>query len=174
MDEAVLRSLVRWPDVPACFGWLSLDRQGRWRLQHEVVTHRGFADFIGRNYQRDDSGRWFFQNGPQRVFVSLDYTPWVFGRNPAATDTVLSHTGCTATPIAGWIDETGALLIETDIGIGLLASQDLVALSDALTLGDDLQHGTLSLGERIVTLAPIAAADVARRFGFDPSPCAAG
>lgn len=33
------------------------------RLQHE----KGLIDFIHRNYAGDDSGQWFFQNGPQRV-----------------------------------------------------------------------------------------------------------
>ncbi|GAA5183758.1 DUF2946 family protein [Niveibacterium umoris] len=171
MDDAVLRSLARWPNVPACFGWLSLDRQGRWRLQDTVVTHRGFAEFIGRNYQCDEAGRWFFQNGPQRVFVRLDYTPWVFGRDLSDASRLLTHTGRPVTPQTGWVDESGAVLIESDAGIGLLASQDLVALSDALELDDDLRHGWLTLGVHRLKLAPIESGDVPKRFGFDPSPC---
>lgn len=170
MDEAVLRSLVRWPDVPACYGWLSLDRGGRWRLQGEVVRHRGLADFISRNYQHDDDGCWFFQNGPQRVYVALDYTPWVFGWNAATPDRLISHTGQTASARAAFVDEHGAVLIDTDLGIGLIASQDLVALSDQLQLRADLRHGTLALGERIVPVNPILAAEVAARFRFTPDP----
>lgn len=170
MDEAVLRSLVRWPNVPACYGWLSLDRGGSWRLQGEVVRHRGLAEFIGRNYQHDDGGRWFFQNGPQRVYVTLDYTPWVFGWNAATPQRLISHTGHTASACAAFVDEHGALLVDTDIGVGLIASQDLVALADQLRLGADLQHGELALGERTVSVNPIQAADVATRFGFTTNP----
>ncbi|WP_374514213.1 DUF2946 family protein [Niveibacterium sp.] len=170
MDEVVLRSLVRWPDVPACYGWLSLDRSGRWRLQGDVVRHRGLAEFIGRNYLNDEAGQWFFQNGPQRVYVALDYTPWVFGWNAATPNLLISHTGRTTNARAAFVDEHGALLIDTDLGIGLLASQDLVALSDQLQLGDDLRRGTLALGERTVLVHPIQAAEVAARFHFNPSP----
>jgi len=35
MDEQVLRSLIKWPDVPDCFGWLALDRRGQWRMRDE-------------------------------------------------------------------------------------------------------------------------------------------
>ena len=38
-----------------------------------------FADFIARNYEADEHGRWFFQNGPQRVFVDLELAPLVLG-----------------------------------------------------------------------------------------------
>ncbi|MCX9157009.1 DUF2946 family protein [Niveibacterium sp. 24ML] len=169
MDAAVIRSLARWPDVPACHGWLSLDRQGRWRLQGEIVTHAGFAEFIGRNYLNDAAGRWFFQNGPQRVFVDLDYTPWVFRLSPALPSFV-SHTGLPATEMAVWIDEAGLALLETDLGIGVLASQDLSRLAEAFTLDETLQRGSLSFGGRELPVAPIASGEVAGRFGFDPQP----
>ncbi|TMH99667.1 MAG: DUF2946 family protein, partial [Betaproteobacteria bacterium] len=28
MDELVARSLAKWPNVPAVYGWLALDRRG--------------------------------------------------------------------------------------------------------------------------------------------------
>jgi hypothetical protein len=77
MDEAVRQALARWPDVPDCFGWLSLSRRGEWQLPDGPIRHAGLAAFIGRNYEADADGRWYFQNGPQRVFVSLAYTPTV-------------------------------------------------------------------------------------------------
>ncbi len=85
-----LAAIAKWPDVPACYGWLSLDRRGDWRLQGERVTHRGLIDFINRQYAGDETGCWFLQNGPQRVFVSLAATPWIF-RNDG--DRLASHTG---------------------------------------------------------------------------------
>ena len=34
--------LAKWPDVPACYEWLALDRRGQWRLQgeRELLTER--------------------------------------------------------------------------------------------------------------------------------------
>ena len=93
MDEQVLRSLIKWPDVPDCIGWLALDRRGQWRMRDEftqqnklsgqVITHRALNDFISRNYACDSFGRYFFQNGPQRVFITLDATPWIARITPS-------------------------------------------------------------------------------------------
>jgi hypothetical protein len=93
MDEQVLRSLIKWPNVPDCFGWLALDRRGQWRMRDEftqqnqlpgqVITHTALNEFISRNYACDSLGRYFFLNGPQRVFVTLDATPWVARITPS-------------------------------------------------------------------------------------------
>ena len=83
MDEIVIRGMLKWPNVPAVYGWLSLDRRGSWMIKNvsgrfERIANAAVNDFIGRNYAVDEEGRWYFQNGPQRVFVALDYTPWVY------------------------------------------------------------------------------------------------
>ena len=49
MDEMVARSLAKWPDVPAVYGWLSLDRRGNWRIKGEKIGNTALRDFIGRN-----------------------------------------------------------------------------------------------------------------------------
>ena len=85
-----LSAIAKWPNVPACYDWLSLDRRGNWRLQGERVTHRGLIEFMNRQYGSDESGCWFVQNGPQRVFVSLAYTPWVLRREG---DAFVTHNG---------------------------------------------------------------------------------
>ncbi len=77
MDEIVARSLAKWPNVPAVYGWLALDRRGNWLIKGERIGNPALRDFIGRNYQPDERGRWYFQNGPQRVYVTLAYTPLV-------------------------------------------------------------------------------------------------
>jgi hypothetical protein len=41
MDEAVRQALARWPDVPDCFGWLSLSRRGEWQLPDGPIRHAG-------------------------------------------------------------------------------------------------------------------------------------
>jgi hypothetical protein len=64
MEDWVHKALARWPDVPALFGWLSLDRRGRWRIRGEVITRPQIVDTINPNYAADEHGRWYFQNGP--------------------------------------------------------------------------------------------------------------
>ena len=73
MDAAVARALAKWPNVPGVYGWLALDRRGNWLIRSASATQRfekignaALRDFIGRNYEPDAQGRWYFQNGPQR------------------------------------------------------------------------------------------------------------
>lgn len=87
MDEIVRQSMAKWPNVPHCYGWLALDRRGQWRMRDEQaqasgaagepIRHAALLAFIGRNYASDDRGQWYFQNGPQRVYVALAYAPFV-------------------------------------------------------------------------------------------------
>lgn len=169
---------AKWPDVPACYDWLSLDRRGDWRLQGERVSHRGLIDFINRQYGEDESGRWFMQNGPQRVFVSLSYTPWIFRRENGC---FVSHTGQPAGAIqAVFVDEEGNVLIDTELGIGLLDDRDLAAFigectCEGLAAGEanfaELMSGkpaAIRWKERAVE--PIAAVNVKKRYKFTPQP----
>src|SRR5882724_360030 len=91
MDDSVLAAIAKWPNVPAVFGWLSLTARGEWRIRGERIDNRAMREFIGRNYAADSRGRWFFQNGPQRVFVELEATPWVYRLTPG--EGLLTHTG---------------------------------------------------------------------------------
>ncbi len=191
MDELVLRGMAKWPNVPAVYGWLSLDRRGHWRLKGERITNPGIAAFFGRNYSHDDQGRWFFQNGPQRVYVALDYTPHIYRVTalPGAPLTLVSHSGAAVTEIrAAYIDEVGQLLLDTDLGIGLLHDTDLETLLPrfsgsagetgetalAATL-DTLQAGNsvplqLELGATRIPVRPIRFAAVPAQFGFVARP----
>jgi hypothetical protein len=194
MDELVLRGLAKWPDVPAVYGWLTLDRRGNWLIKGSPIGNETITAFIGRNYERDGRGRWFFQNGPQRVFVALEYTPLIY-RAVNGDDAALaieSHTGSTATLLCGaWVDETGALLIETEQGIGVVHDRDLDKLiasfidvngarlpEDTLDqLMELLQQGRqapiwIKYGESNVKVEPLQSQNVAGRFGFDPRPSA--
>lgn len=111
MDASVKDAIARWPDVPAVFGWLSLDPRGRWRLHPqgqaaaggpgESITNAQIQGFIDRNYERDDAGRWFFQNGPQRVFLRLDAAPYVLRLDDAGR-ALLTHTGQAVSAVSGW------------------------------------------------------------------------
>ncbi|AVO43097.1 DUF2946 family protein [Simplicispira suum] len=148
MDDIVLQAMVKWPKVPACYGWLGLDARGRWYLRDETVQsvgdfahskgdwlqHDKLLAFIARNYGADDQGQWFFQNGPQRVYVELENTPWIWRIGPGLT--VQSHTGQTATVSACLVDETGHVYLATSLGLGLVHSQDVALASDAIEQGD--------------------------------------
>ena len=135
MDHSAIRAMARWPNVPAVYGWLSLDRRGRWCLRGEPVVHRGVIQCIDRNYDCTDDGQWFFQNGPQRVFVDLDYTPWIYILDGAWN--LIDHTGNPMGKLhEAWLDEEGNLLLLSERGIGLLCDRDLGPISDSFRSAD--------------------------------------
>lgn len=140
MDESVKRALEKWPDVPAAYGWLALNRRGDWLLQGERVVHRGLIEFINRHYRAEHQGStagqqaWCFQNGPQKVFVDLEYTPLVFSliRGESGIEgepgiKLVAHTNVEVGKVTQcWIDEEGSLLLQTNLGPGLVDGRDLI------------------------------------------------
>lgn len=151
MDDIVKAALGKWPNVPDCYGWLGLDVRGDWYLRDEAVQaagpfpqakgsrieHEKLRQFIGRNYECDAQGRWYFQNGPQRVFVSLEAAPWVLGVEHIGSGFILAtHTGVGVYGRGeAWIDEQGRLFIFTSMGLGLVRSSDMHAASEAVETG---------------------------------------
>ncbi|WP_373889631.1 DUF2946 family protein [Massilia sp. MB5] len=101
MDEIVRQAMAKWPNVPHCYGWLALDARGHWRMRDERTQHLNLAGdklsnpalvgFIVRNYLRDERGCWYFQNGPQRVYLNLEATPFIAHTDP--TQGFVLHTG---------------------------------------------------------------------------------
>lgn len=123
MEEWVHRALKRWPNVPALYGWLKLDRRGRWLIKGETITRPQIIDVINANYACDQRGCWYFQNGPQRGYVQLEYAPLVLR---AHGETLIAHTGALVRqPTQAFIDETGALLFATEHGPGALIDDEL-------------------------------------------------
>jgi hypothetical protein len=192
MDEIVTRGMAKWPNVPSVYGWLSLDRRGRWLIKGERITNQLVTAFIGRNYARDERGCWFFQNGPQRVFVNLDYTPLVYrvaspGGEPLGLET---HSDRPVTGLSGaWLDEHGSLLLESEHGIGTVHDRDLERLLPYLIdangnplpeaeldeLMDLAQQGKpaplwLKFHDTRLRIGAIASGDAPRRFGFVAQP----
>lgn len=184
--------MAKWPNVPAVYGWLSLDRRGGWRIKGERIANPGVNEFIGRNYEHDAQGRWFFQNGPQRVYVTPDYTPLVYRIVSTATEPLKleCHTGnSVATVSGGWLDENGVLLLETEYGIGLIHDRDLDRLFPYLidANGNPLDESVLAdlmellqqqiaaplwlrIRESNIRIDPILSHDVSKRFGFVAKP----
>jgi hypothetical protein len=125
MEDWVTRAVQRWPNVPALFGWLKLDRRGRWLIRGETISRPQIIDTINANYACDEHGRWFFQNGPQRGYMELDYAPLIL-RASADGTRLSTHTGLEVTaPSHAFLDETGALVLQTEHGPGLLEDSDL-------------------------------------------------
>jgi hypothetical protein len=98
-----------------------------------LLQHAKLIDFIQRNYAADASGQWYFQNGPQRVYVELEATPWVW--RVAHDFSVTAHDGNAATWQQCWVDEHGWLYIETSLGFGLVHTQDVATAAEAIELG---------------------------------------
>ena len=187
MDDIVKQALAKWPNVPDCYGWLGLDARGNWYMRDDrvqaagpfanplaggslqskgsMLKHEKLIDFIQRNYESDASGCWFFQNGPQKVYVELEATPWIWriGRrssgdtnhdsnsestrdstqnpmgeaNPASTDAfeVAAHDGRAAVVQRCVLDEHGRVYLQADIGFGLVHTQDVALAADAVEAG---------------------------------------
>lgn len=147
MDDIVQQALVKWPHVPHCYGWLGLDARGRWYLRDDAVQAQGtfpqskgtllehskLIAFIERNYEADAQGQWFFQNGPQRVYVELECTPWIWRIEPDLG--LFTHTGRAATAAVCLLDDEGRVYLASDIGLGMVHTLDVAQVADAIERG---------------------------------------
>ncbi len=168
MDEQVLRAMARWPNVPAVHGWLRLGRRGQWFLidrnspgfderlhgDGSPIGNEQINEFIGRNYQAEADGRWYWQNGPQRVYVDLEAAPLVARvLGSAQQPGLVDHTGVeidVAAIEAAGTGPAGELLLATDRGAAVVHDLDLGSL--VIEAGDDGEAGVLVLGERRIAL----------------------
>jgi hypothetical protein len=193
MDDIVKQAMAKWPNVPHCYGWLALDARGNWRMRDEAaqranapgdkLSNAALVGFINRNYAHDDKGRWYFQNGPQRVYVNLEATPFI-----ARTD-----------PSQGFVLQTGQALpaldavFMTDAGAVILQAGDIVAQLDdrdvaqvlacmeldgqpasveaiMAWLEDDAAALALATGGDRVKVERLSADALQRRFGYVQAP----
>ena len=190
MDDIVKAAMAKWPNVPHCYGWLGLDARGNWYMRDDnaqaagafcavspepgrqlaskgsLLKHDKLIDFIQRNYAADDSstsqakGQWFFQNGPQRVYVELEATPFVWRVGSTSDFEVTAHTGQIAITQRCIIDEHGRVYLETALGFGLVHTQDMLQAADAIERG-------------LWVPQEVLAHDLPKRFGYVRSPQAA-
>ncbi|MBI4694814.1 MAG: DUF2946 family protein [Gammaproteobacteria bacterium] len=182
-DPLVLKAMAKWPDVPDCYGWLSLDRRGQWRLQGEVISHARAVAFLNRHYTSTPEGRWYVQNGPQRVFVDLACTPFVC--REIAPGRLALHTGTGVATLAEVVAlEDHDLVLVTEHGPAVLDDRDLMRFTAALGAGPDSGDALLERLLDTSAVAPeclrwytarpafrrIASADLPARYGFVPTP----
>ena len=202
MDEQVLRSLIKWPNVPHCFGWLALDRRGQWRMRDEfaqanqlagsVIQHAALNEFISRNYACDSLGRYFFQNGPQRVFITLDATPFIARMIPSESGPqLLTQCGTEIKPQGALSDEKGNIYITGKIAqslsdqidgtgftkteslsVALLHDHDLDLFSDQSKVMEDACsfRGSWQWDGKELPIEPIHAVELSERFHFIKAP----
>ena len=189
MDDIVQQAMSKWPDVPDCYGWLGLDARGYWRMRDaraqalglagDKIAHVALLAFINRNYGHDGRGCWYFQNGPQRVYVNLEATPYIL-RTDAAHGFLL-HTGEPLGAIdAACMTEEGQLIVRAGAVVGQLDDRDgahLLALLEhgGAAVDDDTLVAwldgadtalTLRRGEQRIAVQRINAADIPAKFHF--------
>jgi len=151
MDDIVRQAMAKWPNVPDCYGWLGLDSRGQWYMRDDrvqalgtfqsgvagakgsVLRHDKLIDFIARNYEADARGCWYFQNGPQRVFVELESTPQVW--RLVADGTVSGQTRQSGVVQQCLMDEEGHLYLHTSAGFGLVHSLDVPQAAEWIEQG---------------------------------------
>lgn len=175
MDDIVQQAMAKWPNVPDCRGWLGLDARGRWFMRDDAaqaagpfagegsnpqskgreLLHAGLQAFIGRNYAANALGEWYFQNGPQRVYVELERTPWILRLD--ASESFNLHTGASTAVTEVMQDDEGFVYGATAQGLGLIHTADMWRFSEWLA------HRSLELQS-----LPFAA--IQQRFGFVLSP----
>ena len=189
MDEIVKKAMAKWPDVPHCYGWLALDARGAWRMRDERAQHLGLAGdkviqqallgFINRNYMADERGCWYFQNGPQRVYLNLEATPYIARSDPQHG--LVLHTGPALEHLERVvITDRGEIIVTADGKVAqvddrdgaqlmaLLAMQGAPVPDEALMAWLEGAGGALTLRYRgqPVPVERIGHAAVPAHFGF--------
>lgn len=193
MDEIVRQAMSKWPNVPHCYGWLALDARGAFRMRDaaaqatgaagDVIRHPALLSFIHRNYQQDERGAWYFQNGPQRVYVELEAAPFIARTDPAHG--FITHDGLPLTPVeAAYITPEGRLLLQGTERIAMLDDRDLAQCLPLLRMGgkviddemlldwlESMPGGLqLALADRLVPVQPLHNESPGRYFGFITRP----
>ncbi len=195
MDDIVKQALAKWPNVPHCYGWLALDARGAWRMRDEraqklglpgdKINHPALLGFIARNYGCDERDCWYFQNGPQRVYVNLEATPYIARTDPQQG--FVLQTGVTLSkPDSAWIGRHGNLILRAGDKLAQVDDRDMAEClakmeldgsqmaDDALLewIADDTKAGrlTLRLSGGAIEVRRLPEDDLAAYFGFVAEP----
>jgi hypothetical protein len=198
MDDIVKQALAKWPNVPYCYGWLGLDARGNWRMRDEraqhlnlpgdKLNHAALMAFIVRNYAADERGCWYFQNGPQRVYLQLEATPYIVRTDPTAG--WLLHTGVALGNIdEAVLTESGALVLRGGEVVAQLDDRDFAHVLPQLQMngepvddeallawldGAEPASAALTLADRgrLIAVRRMAADQLATHFRYVSVPAA--
>jgi len=190
--------MAKWPNVPHCYGWLALDARGTWRMRDEAaqradspgdkLTNAALVGFINRNYLADERGCWYFQNGPQRVYVNLETTPFIARTDPQQG--LVLQTGKALGAIDQvFMTEAGAIIVRAGDVLAQIDDRDVAQLLQMMTLdgrpvADDALmgwlEGRLEAGgagqlalrwqSHELAVKRLAAQEAAQRFGYVQRP----
>lgn len=194
MDDIVKQALAKWPNVPHCYGWLALDARGNWRMRDEraqalglagdVIRNPALLAFINRNYTHDERGSWYFQNGPQRVYVDLQLAPYIARTDPVHE--LILHTGEMIMAVdSAWMTDCGRLLLICGDKVAAIDDRDMAeclgklqsagrAMTDEQILAwfaqaDDADV-TFHFHGAAIPVRRIADEQLAQHFGFVATP----
>jgi len=199
LDPTIISAIAKWPGVPFCYGWLFLDRRGSFRIRNEysqkhhlpgeIIKHKGLCDTIRKNICFDTHKQFFFQNGPQRVYLSLAYCPYVVRLIPDQKNlwVLQNHLSEEISPTRCFLDEKGNILLEfvarvmqcsdtppllfqeTQIRtIALLHDHDLNIFSELsqMNIANCGVIGTFNWRNVDIPIEPIVRSDVPKEFNY--------
>ncbi|OEZ99385.1 hypothetical protein JAB9_20280 [Janthinobacterium sp. HH107] len=193
MDELVKQALAKWPNVPHCYGWLGLDARGHWRMRDQQaqqrqlpgdkIAHEALLGFINRNYGHDERGCWFFQNGPQRVYVNLEATPYIARSDPRHGFVLQTGAPLEQIEQVYWCDN-GVLILRQGEVVAQVDDRDMAQVLDALHVDGQVasdeallawleeRRGKLTLlhDGKEIAVQPLRYDAVPQTFDFQPMP----
>lgn len=162
------------------------------QLPGQIIKHAALNEFINRNYACDEEGKYFFQNGPQRVFITLDATPWITRITPSNEGLqFLTQCNQAIIPEAALSDENGNIYIVGNIdqtiyhgttkdqfenktfqSVALLHDHDLDHFSELAKLHEEACSFGGSWNWRGISmpLDPIHSQELSARFHFTANP----
>lgn len=162
------------------------------KLPGITIQHVALNEFISRNYAHDSLGRYFFQNGPQRVFITLDATPWIARIIPSENGPqLLTQCGTEIKPHGALSDEKGNIYItglflqslpdhadsniftQTEsLSVALLHDHDLGLFSDQSKVEEDACsfRGSWQWDGKELIIEPIHSSELAKRFHLELAP----
>jgi hypothetical protein len=162
------------------------------QLPGNVIQHTALNEFIARNYAHDSLGRYFFQNGPQRVFVTLDATPSIARMIPSESGQhLLTQCGAEMKPHSALSDEKGNIYITglilqshsdqidgmaftktESLSVALLHDHDLDLFSEQSKVQEDACsfRGSWQWGGKDLPIEPIHSTELSQRFHFIKAP----
>ena len=162
------------------------------QLAGSVIQHLALNEFISRNYACDSLGRYFFQNGPQRVFITLDATPWIARIIPTESGPqLLTQCATEIKPQGALSDEKGNIYITglipqsssdqinataftktESLSVALLHDHDLDLFSEQSQVQEDACsfRGSWQWNGKSLPIEPIHSAELSERFHFIKAP----